>query len=183
MIGGGSLPAVGRYMPYYIIAGVLMTISGALMYTVDSSTSISAIYGYEVLAAAGIGLSFQIAYSVAVVVVKPEEIMGSIGLINTAQIGSTAIALSIASMIFQNVGYINLRDALAGRGFSEGEIRGALAGAASSILEGGDQEILGLAINSIVETMSNIWVLIIAAGALSVVVGALMKREKLVLQG
>jgi len=183
MIAGGSLPAVGRYMPYYIIAGIFMTISGALMYTVKSTTSTSAIYGYEVLGAIGIGIGFQIAYSVVVVVVQPSEIMGSIGLVNTAQIGSTAIALSIASMIFQNVGFNNLRTALAGRGFTEAEIRGALAGAKSSILTSDNVEVLGLAINAIVETMSQIWILIIVAGALSVVCGALMKREKLVLAG
>lgn len=151
------------------------------MHKVDSTTSISSIYGFEVLTAIGAGIGMQLHYAVAVVLVKPSEIMGTIGIMNTAQIGSTAIALSIANALFQNVGFQKLGDALAGRGFSEMEIRGALAGANSKVLTGGDPEVLGLAINAIVETMSTIWILVIVAGATCVVAGVLMKRGKLVL--
>lgn len=184
MIAGGALPAVGRYMPFYVIAGVFITIGGSLMHAIiEPDTPASRIYGFEVLVAIGCGIGLQIMYAVAVVIVKPEEIMGAIGIMNTAQIGSTAIALSIANAIFQNVGFINLRDALAGRGFVDEQIRGALAGAKSAILEGGDMEVLTLAIDAIVDTMSTIWILVIVAGAVGIVAGALMKPERLTLQG
>lgn len=151
------------------------------MHTVDSNTATGAIYGYEVLVAIGCGIALQAAYSVAVVKVKPTEIQGAIGIMNVAQIGSTAIALSIANIIFQNVGYIRLRDALQGRGFSPEELRGALAGAKSRILVG-EVEVRQLAINAIVDTMSTIWILVIVAGAVAIVAGVLMKRERLTLQ-
>jgi len=173
---------VGRYMPFYVLAGMLMIIGGALMHTVDASTSTSAIYGYEVILAVGAAITLQIAYSVAVAVVKPEEIGGAIGLMNVAQIGTTAIALSIASSIFQNVGYIKLRTALEGYSFGPAELRAALGGAQSTILDGGDAKVRMLAIDAIVDTMSQIWILTIVAGAVSIVSGLLMKREKLSLQ-
>jgi MFS family permease len=182
MLAGGLLPVLGRYMPIYIIAGVFMTIGGVLMHTVDASTKTGAVYGYEVLVAIGAGLALQVAYSVAVIEVKPEEIFGATGVMNVSQIGSAAIALSLANIVFQNVGFIKLRDALAGRGFSAEELRGALAGAKSTILAGDDPNVQKLAIDAIVDTMGVIWILVIVAGAVSIVSGAFMKREKLALQ-
>lgn len=181
MLAGGLLPVLGRYMPIYIIAGVFMTIGGALMHTVDANTKTGAIYGYEVLVAIGVGLALQVAYSVAIVKVKPEEIFGTTSVMNVSQIGSAAIALSLANIIFQNVGFIKLRDTLVGRGFSSEELRGALAGAKSIILVGDDLNVQKLAIQAIVDTMSVIWILVIVAGAVTIVSGAFMKREKLAL--
>jgi MFS family permease len=128
MIGGGSLPKVGRYMPYYVASGALMVIGGALMHTVDSQTPASKIYGYEVLLAVGTGIALQTAYTVIVVKVPPREVPAAIGFINVAQIGSITIALSIAGSIFQNVGFNELKEALAQFNFSEPDLRAALGG-------------------------------------------------------
>ncbi|KAG4418702.1 hypothetical protein IFR04_008147 [Cadophora malorum] len=182
MISGGVLPALGRYMPFYAIAGIFLIIGGALMHTVDSETSKSSIYGFEVLMAIGAGLTMQVAYSVAPAVVEEKDIQGAIGLMNVAQIGTTAIALSIASCVFQNVGFIKLRDALVGHDFTSAEIRAALGGAQSAILAGGDATIRNLAINAIVETIGRVWILTIVAGSVSLISSIFMKRGKLALQ-
>ncbi|KAH7313140.1 major facilitator superfamily domain-containing protein [Rhexocercosporidium sp. MPI-PUGE-AT-0058] len=182
MISGGVLPALGRYMPFYAVAGVFLIIGGSLMFTVDSTTSKSSIYGYEVLMAIGAGLTMQVAYSVAPAAVEEEDIQGAIGLINVAQIGTTAIALSIASCLFQNIGFIKLRDALVDYDFTAAELRSALGGAQSAILAGGDAVTRNLAINSIVETISKVWILVIVAGGVSLISSVFMKREKLALQ-
>jgi hypothetical protein len=182
MFTGGLLPKIGRYSPFYIISGVLLIVGGSLMHTVDLNTKTSAIYGYEVLMAIGAGITMQIAYSVAVVKVKSHDIQNAIGFINVAQIGTIAISLSIAASIFQNRGYINLRDALQGYGFSEQELRGALAGAQSAVLMGGDSVVKAKAIAAIVKTLESIWILTIVAGAVSLVSGVAMKWEKLDLE-
>jgi hypothetical protein len=103
-------------------------------------------------------------------------------IVNVAQGGSIAIALGIAGSIFQNVGYINLRDALAPYNFTDAELRSALGGAQSVILQAGGETVRRLALDSIVKTVSNMWILTIAAGAVSLVSGMLMKREKLHLE-
>jgi hypothetical protein len=72
---------------------------------------------------------------------------------NVSQIRSATIALSLANIIFQNVRFIKLRNALVGRGFSAEELRGALAGAKSTILAGNNPNVEKLAINAIVDTM------------------------------
>ena len=169
-------------MPFYAIAGIFLIIGGALMHTVDSETSKSSIYGFEVLMAIGAGLTMQVAYSVAPAVVEEKDIQGAIGLMNVAQIGTTAIALSIASCVFQNVGFIKLRDALVGHDFTSAEIRAALGGAQSAILAGGDATIRNLAINAIVETIGRVWILTIVAGSVSLISSIFMKRGKLALQ-
>lgn len=152
MLVGGLLPLLGRYMPIYMIAGVFIAIGGTFIYTVNASTKTGVIYGYEVLVAIGVGLVLQVAYSVATVKVKREEIFGATGVMNVSQTGSTAIALSLVNIIFQNVGFIKLRDTLAGRGFSAEELRGALVGAKSTILAG-DPNIQKLAMDTIIDTM------------------------------
>jgi hypothetical protein len=62
---GIVMPFVKYYCPFYILPGIFIAIVGALMYTVTSNTSTSAIYGYTVLIGIGAGLSSQAAYSIA----------------------------------------------------------------------------------------------------------------------
>lgn len=98
---------------------------------------------------------------------------------NVAQIGLLAIALSIAGSIFQNVGFSDLKAALAAHHFSDSDIRNALAGAQSTILTQGDEKVIGIAVNSIAGTISKLFALVIAAGSLVIVSSIFMKREKL----
>ncbi|KAH8586640.1 hypothetical protein B0O99DRAFT_695312 [Bisporella sp. PMI_857] len=182
MLANSLLSVLGRYMPIYIIASIFITIRKALMHTVNAKTKTGAIYGYEVLVTVGAGLALQVAYLVAVVKVKPENIFGATSVMNISQIGSAAIALSLANIIFQNVKFTKLKDTLAGRGFSAEKLRGAFASAKSTILAGNDPNVQKLAIQAIVDTMDVIWILVIVAGVVSIVSGAFMKREKLALQ-
>lgn len=76
------------------------------MYTIDISTSTTRIYGYKILVAAGTGLAFQNAYAIAAAKVPKEEKNNAVGFINVAQMGSTAIALSIAGAKYENAGFI-----------------------------------------------------------------------------
>jgi hypothetical protein len=179
MFSGALLPVFGRYMPWYIPGGIFMLVGGSLMYTIDTSSTAAVIYGFEILIAIGSGLSGQIGYSIAAAKVKPGEVPAAIGFMNVAQIGSVAISLSIAGAIFQNIGFINLKDALLEYNFSNAQLRAALSGAQSAILAHGDEKVVELAIGAIVKTISRIFALVIAAGALTLVSAGFMKTEKL----
>lgn len=181
MFSGALLPVFGRYMPWYVPSGILMLIGGVLMFRITPTTSTSAIYGFEILIAVGGGLTQQIGYSIAAASVKPHEVPAAIGFINVAQIGSLAIALSIAGSIFQNVGFSDLKAVLAAYNFSDADIRNALAGAQSAILTQGDETVIGIAVTSIASTISKLFAMIIAAAALIIVSSVFMKREKLML--
>ncbi|CAD0105869.1 unnamed protein product [Aureobasidium uvarum] len=182
MLSGGLLPVLGRYQPFYIVSGVLIVIGGALMHTVHLETSTTSIYGYEVLMAFGAGMSMQVAYSVAVAIADKIDTLNAVGFINVAQIGSLSIGLSIAGCLYQNLGFDNIKNALASYSFSDTEIRAALGGAHSAILASGDLVLQRLVLGAIAATLRDIWILTIVAGAVALVSGVLMKREKLNLE-
>jgi hypothetical protein len=155
-----------------------MIISGTLMSLITPTTKTAAIYGFEILIATGSGLAGQIGYSVAAAKVTPEFVPATIGFMNVAQIGTIAIALSISGALFQNLGFRNLSEALAAYGFDDAELRGALAGAQSRILEQGSEKVVELAVAAIVSTVSRIYVLVITARAVTLA-NAVFMREKL----
>lgn len=85
--GGVLMMKIGYYLPFFVWSGVFTIIGAALMYTVTSTTSASAIYGFSVLIAIGAGPTSQAAYSIAPAKVLPHQIPAAIGFINVAQIG------------------------------------------------------------------------------------------------
>jgi hypothetical protein len=183
MFSGGLLPVVKRYAPWYFPAGVLIIVGGVMMFRVSATTSTSAIYGFEILLSIGVGLIFQTGYAVAAAKVPKNRAADSIGFINIAQIGSIAITLAIAGTIFQNLGYLNLRNALAEYHFSEAELRSALAGSLSPAFQNADDKTKALAVGAVVKTISTSYALVITAGAVVLVSACLMKWEKLDLEG
>ena len=183
MLNGFLMPRLGYYQPWYVASFFFMTIGGALMYSlVDAHTSKSSIYGFSVLMALGAGLAATAGYSVAPTKVEPHRISDAIGFINTAQIGASAIALTITSAIFQNIGYSYVAAALDGLSFSPEDIHGALAGARSTVFQDVSDEVRQRVLDGIVEAMSNAYVLCIVAGALGLVASLLMRREKLFME-
>jgi MFS family permease len=182
MLNGSLMPVFGYYMPWYTISGVFLILGGALMHSIKATTSVSTIYGYSVLLAIGAGSTLQSAYSVAAAKVSPEQIPQAIGFINHAQLGSIVIALTISGTVFQNTALKNLNSALAGSGFSEADIRGAVAGTQSVVFQTGSEQVRALALKAIVGAMNNVFVLVIVAGAVTLLGSVVMKREKLFLK-
>lgn len=179
MAAGATLPIVGRYNLYYLFGGSCILISGALLCTIDETTSTSKIYGYEALSGIGIGLLFQVGYAVAVAKASSNDEPKAIGFINVAQIGSIAISLAIAGSLFQNLGFNALKSAFAGRQLTDEYIRSALAGTLSPVFSSADEEIVNIAIVAIAGTIAKIFRTVMAAGALAVVSSLLMRFEKL----
>jgi hypothetical protein len=179
MLNGGLMPVFGYYMPWYVFGGIFMLIGGSLMYTIDSDTTPSRVYGYSVIMGMGAGLAQQSAYSIAAAKVAPHEIPAAIGFINIAQIGAVVIALTISGAVFQNVAFHKLEEALAGKGFSVQEVRGAIAGTQSAVFRSGTPEVREAAVKAIIEAMDKVYALVIAAGALMLVSSLFMKRERL----
>jgi len=156
-----------------------MVVGSALMFTVEPTTSIRKVYGYEILIAIGTGLVFQSSYGVAVAKVDPLDAPNAIGFINVSQIGTVAISLAIAGCLFQNLGFQALKTALAGYGFSDAELRSALAGTEAQVLHGAGQHVARLAIDAVTHTISKLFAMTIAAGSLLSVASLFMRWEKL----
>jgi hypothetical protein len=179
MFSGALLPVFKRYAPWYYPAAILTIIGSVLMFKVSSTTKTAAIYGFEVMISIGVGLVFQTGYAVAAIKGGSNRASASIGFINIAQIGSISITLAIAGSISQNVGYVKLRHALSVYNISEQDLRSALAGSLSAIFQRGDERVKALALNAVVETISETYALVIAAGAVMLVSGFSMSWENL----
>ena len=183
LLNGVLMPKFGYYMPWYVVGGVFQIIGGALMHTIDEDTSPSNIYGYSVIAAIGAGSALQAGYSIAAAKVNPHEVPAAIGWVNLSQIGSIVISLTMAGSIFQNLAFSKLQAALTGYGYPDSEIRNAVAGTQSVIFAEGSQEVRRLALGAIIAAMDRVFVLVIAAGAVTLVSALLMKRERLFMSG
>ncbi|KAF3931139.1 hypothetical protein ABW20_dc0109309 [Dactylellina cionopaga] len=185
MINGFFMPVFGYYMPWYLFSGVFMLIGGGLMYSITPTTSIAAVYGYSILVAVGGGVASQIAYSVAPAKAmatekaRPQDIASAIGFINHAQIGTIVISLTISGTIFQNVAFKYLRDALRQHDFSDAAIREAIAGTRSQIFGELDEVSRASAIDAIVKAMGQVYILVIVAGAVTLICSVFLKRERL----
>lgn len=183
MLAGGLLPVVRRYNIFYMIGGALALTGGALMFTINASTSVSRVYGYEVLIAAGTGLVFQNAYAVAAAKVSQNDRSNAIGFINVAQIGTIAIALAIAGSLFQNLGFSALKDALAPFHLPDNLVRSALAGTISPIFSGAvDQRIAPIAVVTVAQTIQRVFGTVMAGGAVILVSSFLMSWERIQLE-
>ena len=181
ILNGALLPKVGYYYPWYILSGICIMVAGILMHTVDINTSTSKIYGYTALLGIGAGLVGQSGYVISQAKVPPKEASSVISFMNLGQIGSIVMALTIAGTVFQNAAIKNLTSSLAGHGYSIPEIKSAVSGSQSIIFREGSPEVKELALRAIITAMDDVFICLIAAGALGITVGLLMKREKVLL--
>lgn len=178
MLNGALLPSTGYYYPWYVASGVFMTIGGALMYTIKVDSSTSTVYGYTVLVAAGSGLVAQSGYVIAQAKVPPQQVSAAISFMNVAQIGTIVLALTIAGAIFQNEAINNLTNALHAFNYTPDEIKSAVAGTQSIIFAEGSPEVKQLALNALINAMDDVFILIAVGGAVTILAGFAMKKEK-----
>jgi MFS family permease len=174
---GAILSAFGYYMPWYLVGGILTVIGGALMYTVDTTSTTSRVYGYSVIIGLGVGMFAQASFSVAQAIVEPERIAQAVGFITCAQVSGVTIALAIANSVFLNKSQKGIQAILPDVPLKE--IQSAIAGAGSSFVNGLSDTVKQEVLVAIVSAMSKTYVLVITAGSLVTVLSLAMKREKL----
>ncbi|KAI9052700.1 hypothetical protein LZ554_002977 [Drepanopeziza brunnea f. sp. 'monogermtubi'] len=178
VIGNGAvLSAYGYYMPWYTAGGIFIVIGGALMYTVDTTTSTSAVYGYSILVGFGCGLFAQASFSVAQAVVEPSNVAAAVGFITCAQVTGVTIALAIANAVFLNGSQDKIATLLPAVPLSD--IQSAISGGGSDFVKSLSPELQERVLVAIVDSMSKTYILVIVAGAVAVVLSAGMKRERL----
>ncbi|QYS92693.1 MFS domain-containing protein [Trichoderma simmonsii] len=177
---GSLLAKVKYYKPHYLVSGILITLGSTLFYVyIDPSVSAGVIYGVSVVMALGIGLTWQIGYTVATLKVLPQDIGNALSIQNLSQIGGSTIALVIAGQVFQTDAFSRLSTALSGQGYSAAQIHDAVAGAQSVVLSQLEGELRDLALLAITDAIRTTFIPVITAGALIFVAGLSMKMEKL----
>lgn len=178
---GGALPIFGRYNLIYIFAGIA-TVAGAgsMAGTLSSSISESQVLGLEALIGIGLGCSFQHGVGISNVINKnPRDRIDSAIIFNMAQMGGIAIALAVAGSIYQNVGYTLLTEAIGNKGYSEKDLREALAGISSAVWQSNNPDVLARGIDVVAMVIGREFYLLVASGAVCLICGLVMKWERL----
>ncbi|CAK7200447.1 hypothetical protein SEUCBS139899_003142 [Sporothrix eucalyptigena] len=180
LASGYLLAKVKYYKLFYLLSGTLLTLSGALLYVyLKPTTPVRTIYGLLVINGIGTGLSLQIGYAVATLIIDVRDTGNAISLQNVSQVGSTMISLVVAGQIFQGTAVRNLQEVLAGRGYSVADIQSAVAGAQSTLFASLEGSLREKAVDAITSAIQSAFTLVIVSGAILLIVGAVMKREKL----
>lgn len=177
MTCGAAMGRTGYHNIWYLLTGIFMTCGGVTMYTVRRDTPPANIYGYSVLLGLGMTTT-QAGYAVGPLLVKADRVPEVIQYLNISQGSSQLLGLAIASCIFQTKGFQKLEAVLSGTGYSRGEIQAAIAGAQSQILQTASPELRERCVDAIVKTISDVWIMAIAAGSLWTICALFLTRRR-----
>jgi MFS family permease len=165
ILNGIFMSKLGYYMPWFLGGGVLAVIGGALMYTVDTTTTNSAIYGYSVILGIGGGCFLMSAFGCVSAVVDSSDIFNAIGVLSLVQCIGITFFPSISGCIFQNLGANRVSPYLPSD--YTGNPRAVLAGSSSPEFQSFSQALQEQIARSIVDSMKDLYIMTIAASGLT----------------
>ena len=179
MFNGAVMGKLGYYMPWFLLAGILSLIGGALMHTITVDSSPSQIYGYSVIAGFGIGLCSQAGYPIAQFKASPARISDAVAFIGVGQIGGVALALMISNSIFLNEASDAIQKILPD--VPRPTVQQAISGARGAFFQTLTPQDRVQVLEAIVRSIDRVYIMIIVAGAVIIVLSLVMKREKLLI--
>ncbi|KAH6656000.1 major facilitator superfamily-domain-containing protein [Truncatella angustata] len=180
IMNGAIMSKFGYYMPWFLGGGILVVIGSALMYTITIDSSASQIYGYGILIGIGAGSYSQATFSVAQAKVPASRVAEATAFIGFAQMTGITLALSIATSVFLNKAVQGIQEVAPDTPLDV--IHGAVQGAGSSFFESLSSADRIAVLQAIVHSLNDAYVLVMAGGALTVVLAICMKRERLFLE-
>ena len=159
---------------YWIICffygGCLVWIGGSLLWVTDEHTSAAYFYGWSIVIGSGSGAYIQMPFSAAQRYVKSSQIPAVVGLITGAQLAAPAVTLSIANSVFLNQAVAALRPILP----PDTPALRVVSGAGSEYLRRLDGAVQARALHAIVESMTKVFLLVLASGVLTVATAAFL---------
>ncbi|KAK3319875.1 major facilitator superfamily domain-containing protein [Cercophora scortea] len=169
LLSGALLPTIRYYKLYYLAAGTLYILAGALLALTTPTTPDATIMGYLTILGFATGLTWQTALGITGTVLRDEsQKFDAAALQSMAQLVPVVVALVVAGCVYQNRGLSVVRAAVAGReGFAtEEEIREALAGLASPVFEERrDREVVGRVVEGLTGVITGLfWIVVVVGG-------------------
>ncbi|KAI2602124.1 major facilitator superfamily domain-containing protein [Hypoxylon sp. NC1633] len=177
LVNGVGMSAFGYYMPWYIAGGALVVVGGALLQLIGVSSNVSLIYGALVVSGMGTGVFSQAGFSVAQSLVPAEEIPMAVGFMTCAQVGGSAIALSIANTLFLNRATIQLTSLLPNEPVES--VQAMISGANNELLNSLSDSLRADVLGAVVTSIKDALVLDLTAGAIAFVVAFFLRRTKM----
>ncbi|KAL2760159.1 hypothetical protein ACRALDRAFT_1054010 [Sodiomyces alcalophilus JCM 7366] len=167
ILNGFFMSKFGYYMPWFFVGALLAVAGGALMYTVDIDTTVGEIYGYSILLGIGGGCFMITAFGCVSDIVEPKDVFNAIGVISLLQCIGITFFPSLSGSIFQNIGAKYVARVLPSDFVSDPRV--LLAGASSPEWQSFSENIQAQLATAIVDAMSNIYTMTIAASGITAI--------------
>lgn len=174
LVNGALMEKLKYYMPWFLVGGLLVVVSNAMLYNITLTINAGFIYGALALGGLGTGLFINAPFPIAQWLVPPQEIALAVGFITCAQVLGVTISLSIGNAVFLNLAQNSIRKILPGA--SKSDVQAAISGAGGSFLKTLDAGKQKLVLEAIIGAIQKIFVLGLVAGILAVVLSAFMNR-------
>lgn len=102
LVSGVFVSIVGYFVPPAVVGGMIATAGCGILRLLSQSTPTAYWIGFEVLVAAGFGMSIQQGFTAVQAVLSPDEIsIGTAAIVASQSLGG-AIFLSVGNTLFQN---------------------------------------------------------------------------------
>ncbi|KAL9630841.1 MAG: hypothetical protein Q9204_004515 [Flavoplaca sp. TL-2023a] len=167
ILNGFFMSKLGYYMPWFLGGSLLAVVGGALMFTVDTSTSIPAIYGYTVILGIGGGCFLMSAFGCVSAVVDARDVFNAIGVLSLVQCLGITFFPAISGCIFQNLGANYIGPYLPAD--FNGSATAILAGASSPEFQSFSEQLRTQVATAIVSAMSYLYTMTIVAGGVTAI--------------
>ncbi|TGO43440.1 hypothetical protein BHYA_0001g00700 [Botrytis hyacinthi] len=176
-IRGRLMGKLGWYQPWYIAGSILNILAGVFLSRINITTSDAVIYGLQVISGVGTGCYGQAGFAVAQRLVPPTDIHRAISLMLIAQLTGTTLGLAIAGAIFQNVSLPQVRQIVPS--FSTSQLSNIITQIGSGLDDQLNEVQAKEVLNIIVDALTDTYILIYAAAALSLVLSIFFTPKKL----
>lgn len=175
ILNGTMLSKYGHFMPWAFGGGILVVIGAALMYAlVEVDTNAAPIYGYSILLAFGAGLFTQGPISVVQAKFPANRVADTTAFVGFGQIAGIAIMLSVANTVFLNSATNGIIRLLPDTPVPQ--VQAAIAGVGSELFRNLSDTLRRGVLEVIVHSINDAYILIMVAGASTVVLSVFMKR-------
>lgn len=174
LLNGATMEKLKYYMPWFLVGGLLIILSNAMLYNITLTINTGFIYAAAALGGLGTGLFVSAPFVIAQWLVPPQNIALAVGFITCAQVAGVTISLTIANAVFLNLAQNSIRNILPG--LAKGDVQAAITGVGGPFLKTLDQETQKRILEAIIEAIRKVFILGIVAGVLAVLLSTLMNR-------
>ncbi|KAK2596506.1 hypothetical protein N8I77_013393 [Diaporthe amygdali] len=177
VLNGTFMPKYGYYTPWYIFGNAALLAGSALMFTIDSSTSESRIYGYTILLGVGIGSTLTAGIAVAQALVPKSDVNNAVGFMTCAQNLGNITFLGVAGSLYQNFSLRELGSLF--KNMPRTDILGLTTGISSSVYQALDEHDRGLVIDQVTVSIRNVFAIAMVGSAMGFLASIMLGRHKL----
>ena len=177
ILNGVIMGKTGWYMPWYLAGGILCVAGAVPLYTSSLDVSAARTYGWSILVGVGCGAYSQASFSVAQAKADPKSVHDAVAFITCAQLLGVALALTISNSVFLNRATQRIGQMLPD--VPRQTVQTAISGADAAFFRELTSDVRDKVLQATVKAIGDTYILVIASGAVTVVLALLMKRERL----